>query len=95
MPTFHRERTGPFNPLKRQTNDPLCSDVRLGFFTGFGLGFGFGLVVVVVGTVEVVDVGVVVDVTGVVVDVVVVGGVVVVVVVVRTGLTYGTKETGR
>ena len=75
MPTDHNERSGPTIFGKRHTNDPFCSDVRLGFLVGFFVGFLAGFVVVVVGTDVVVGVTAVVVVVGVVV--VVVGAVVV------------------
>lgn len=91
MPTDHSERIGPTILGKRHTNEPFCSDVRVGFFLGLGLGFGWGLVVVVVGTEVVVDTGIVVEVEGTVV--------VVVVVVVGTGVFVvgdaATNFTGR
>jgi hypothetical protein len=70
VPTDHNERSGPMIFGKRHTNDPFCSDVRLGFFVGFFDGFLRGFVVVVVGTDVVVDDAVVVVVVGVVVVVV-------------------------
>jgi hypothetical protein len=89
VPTDHSERSGPTILGKRHTNDPFCSDVRLGGLVGLLRG----LVVVVVGLVVVVVGTVVVEVGDVVVEL---GRVVVVeVVVVVVAEEAGTNFTGR